>query len=242
MTDIFKRNPIRIPVKLVDGQWEFFYGGEVPVRDGTIGDLVVDKNQIEDKKFLKSLTRPTDHKIFDIGTKLLVALTVKPDVPLDDELRKQLIPRDDSNLKIESGSVGIALSPDTRFLPVYVDAFSEFQYRPAPNEEGGVWLRVEGLEPKNVISSSIELPEAIEANAADSLNHAFTILSEIYEPWRKSHTGNIYQRVFYQERNNKWYPIDVLRKAKEATEEHRLIREQWARITEKLNFNPKSVR
>jgi len=242
MTDIFKRNPIRIPVKLVDGQWEFFYGGEVPVRDGTIGDLVVDKNQVKDKNFLKSLTQQTNHKIFDFGTRLLVALTVKPHVLLDDELRKQLIPRDNSTLKIEWGSVGIAIPPDTRYLPVYVDEFSEFQYRPAPNEKGGVWLRVEGLEPKNVISSSIKLPETIKANAADSLNHAFTILSEIYEPWRKSHTGNIYQRVFYQEKNEKWYPIDVLRKAKEATEEHRLIREQWARITQTLNFNPNSVR
>jgi len=242
MTDIFKRNPIRIPVKLVDGQWEFFYGGEVPVLDGTIGDLVVDKNQVKDKKFLKSLTQQTNHKILDFGTRLLVALTVKLNVLLDDELHKQLIPRDNSTLKIEWGSVGIAPPPDTRYLPVYVDAFSEFQYRPAPNVDGGVWLRVEGLEPKNVISSSIKLPEPIKPNSADSLNHAFTILSEIYEPWRKSHTGNIYQRVFYQERNEKWYPIDVLRKAKEATEEHRLIREQWARITEKLNFNPKSVR
>ena len=33
----------------------------------------------------------------------------------------------------------------------------------------------------------------------------------VFEPWRKSHTGNIYGRIFYKEKNSKWYPIDVLR-------------------------------
>lgn len=30
---------IRVPVKLVDGQWELLYGGPVKVREGSIGEL-----------------------------------------------------------------------------------------------------------------------------------------------------------------------------------------------------------
>ena len=32
---------ITVPVKRVGANWEFFYGGDVPVKDGTIADLVV---------------------------------------------------------------------------------------------------------------------------------------------------------------------------------------------------------
>jgi hypothetical protein len=45
------------------------------------------------------------------------------------------------------------------------------------------------------------------------LNHAYTKLSEVFETWRIAHTGNIYYRMLYRERNGIWYPLDILRNA-----------------------------
>jgi hypothetical protein len=55
------------------------------------------------------------------------------------------------------------------------------------------------------------LPHSISAEPVATLNHAYTKLSEVFETWRISHTGNIYTRVLYHERNGNWYPLDTLR-------------------------------
>ena len=47
MTSPFLKSTIRIPVRLVDGRWEFFYGGGVPVRTGATGDLVIEKGRAD---------------------------------------------------------------------------------------------------------------------------------------------------------------------------------------------------
>ena len=122
----------------------------------------------------------------------------------------------------------------TRFVSIWIGEPTPIQKQVDPKAQGGVWLHVQGLEPKGLTSSSVRLPACISAKPADSLNHAFTLLSEKLEPWRKSHTGNIYDRMLYQETNGKWYPLNVLRNAAVATEEHQLIRDQWSRISEAL--------
>jgi len=102
---------------------------------------------------------------------------------------------------------------------------------------GGVWLHLQGSEPKGISTSSVKVPDEISKEPLESLNYAFTRLSEKYEPWRKSHTGNIYERFLYKEKNGRWYPLDVLRNAAIAKDEHQLIREQWALLSEQLKLN-----
>lgn len=235
MKSIYDRDPIRIPVKLVDGEWEYFYGGNLPVNDGAVGDLVVDRSAIKDKKFLAKLRRGGKYKILDAGTPLMVALTVRSNPDIGDKLREHLIP----NERLELDMITyhrIPRSADTRFVQITVAGPTDFQRRLDPKETGGVWLHVEGLIPKGVISSTIDLPSGVSDKPADSLNHAFTLLSERYEPWRKSHTGNIYDRMFYQEKNGRWYPLRVLREAAIAKEEHELIRTRWAEIAEAIGL------
>ncbi len=40
----------------------------------------------------------------------------------------------------------------------------------------------------------------------------------------------------YKEKNNRWYPIKVLRNTAIIKDEHELIKEQWAVISKKLNL------
>ena len=172
----------------------------------------------------------------------MVALTVKQKPKLDKKLSEHLILQN-SPKKITLGTpyFHILRSPYTKFIKIEIGEPTDRQKATDPKAEGGIWLDLQGLQPKGVITSSINLPDGVSIGSAISLNHAFTILSEIYEPWRKSHTGNIYHRILYQEKNKRWYPIEVLRNTAIVKDEHQLIKEQWEEILEKLNLKLKLI-
>ena len=81
----------------------------------------------------------------------------------------------------------------------------------------------------------IDLPSCVSKEPAISLNHAFTILSEVYEPWRKSHTGSVYQRFFYKEKDDKWYPLELLRDASLAEKEQEVAAVLWQEFLKRMS-------
>lgn len=234
MTDIYTKTPIRIPVKLVDGQWEYFYGGGLHVCNGAVGDLVIDKRAIEDKKFLALLKQTSEYKILGVGTDLRVALTIKPTSDIDDSLRKCLIQMNAQELSADY--FHSVRSADTQFVKVSIGEPTPRQKKMRPEDNGGIWLRLQGTQTKDISTSRVIVPAPVSEYPLESLNHAFTRLSEKYEPWRKSHTGNIYDRVLYQEKNGRWYPLNVLRNAAVAKDEHELIRHQWELLSKQFSF------
>jgi len=46
---------------------------------------------------------------------------------------------------------------------------------------------------------------------AESLNHVFTLISETYETKRRSHSGNVFERVYAQDERSNWQSLDQLR-------------------------------
>lgn len=50
---------------------------------------------------------------------------------------------------------------------------------------------------------------------AKSLNNAYTLISEEFEPHRRSHAGNIFSKCYYQN-DDLWYPLENLRQKHEA--------------------------
>jgi len=234
MNDIFDRKLIRVPVKIKDGKAEYFNGGSIPARDDTIADLVLSESAITDKTFLKLVTHKTKHKIFDEGTELLVALTIKAKPTLDDLLVKHLMNIGHPEIVLGSSYFYKFRSADTKFVKIAIDKPTDKQNKLAPDDEGGMWLDIQGLQAKGISSSTIKLPDGVVNEIAISLNHAFTMLSEKYEPWRRSHTGNIYDRLLYKEKNGKWYPIDLLRNNTLIQAEHQFAKEQWIIIADRL--------
>lgn len=230
MSDYYEKSPIRVPVKFVDGHWEYFYGGGLPVREGAIGDLIIERHSTTDTKFLSTLREKSEYRVLEEGTKLLVALTVR--TKLDEAFQKLLVPA--RTLKLSDAYHSSPRPDETAFIPVTIGPASEALIKRRNSKEGGVWLQLEDTRPKGITTSSVVLPDAISKEPADSLNHAFTQLSVQYEPWRKSHTGNIYTRVLYQEGNGKWFPLQTLRSAAEAQEEQVLLKEKWAEILNSL--------
>ncbi len=237
MNDIYKPKLLRVPVKFINGNWEYFYGGFLPMKEGAVADLILNEGSVKDKQFIEKLKCKSRHKILDKGTKLLVALTIKSEPAIDAKLYKHLMSLDSNRICLGTVFHQILLSVDTRFVSITIGGATETQKNTDPNAEGGIWLDVQGLRPKGVITSGVDLPEGVSDEPAISLNHAFTLLSEAYEPWRKSHTGNIYDRMFYKEKNGKWYPLEVLRNRAITKDENQLINDQWKKIVEELKLS-----
>lgn len=226
MTNYYDKSPFRIPVKLTSGRWKLLHGGEIPVKEGACAELILEKHSITDPIFLAAMEKPSTHLMLTGPLELLVALTVKGS--LDSEYLNLLYP--ENELKFGSDYYSSPRSSETRFVPISIGMPTPEFVRLHKLKSSGIWLTMEGMHPKGLLVSSVKIPDVISNEPLISLNHAFTKLSEVYEPWRKSHTGNIYTRILYRELNNKWYPLEVLRNAAEATEEQAIIKTRWSEI------------
>jgi len=224
-----------IPVKRVGNVWEFFYGGDVPVKEGTMGELTISTNQISDPTFLKNVTKEATFKILEEGTSLLVAL---------------------SDRSQNGGRINPWPTPCPLNVPAGTTRWVQVKLGPPPKkmqstpqtdvitETGGLWLKVKGLERCELSSSTILLPDGIpmpEGRSIKSLNHAFTVLSQTYEKHRISNTGNVYTRIFYQDKDERWYPLDDLRCGVQAKMERQLLFDTWAQIEKLFGWRPVSM-
>lgn len=219
---------IRVPVSLVQGRWEFLYGGAVKVKEGACGELHLDKMYFTDQKFLKALTEKKRISVLEAGVELLVALTVKS--VLDKALTSYLLPYDDTPHDHTS-----KISVDTRFVSIRLGGPTAAQIN-KKLEKGGLFLMLEGMEPRAIESGMVYLPDVTGLGSADSLNYAFTRLSEMFEPWRKAHTGSIYERIFYLDKDKRWYPLKDLRDRELVKAENRMIKQLWANVAVQLRL------
>lgn len=216
---------IRVPVKLVNGQWELLYGGPVRVADGAFGELHLDRSAFDDKDFLKALTQKRRVEVLPEGIELRVALSIHTPLP---GFEHCLISQRDTPY-VDFAKVGGTYY----FVPVWLASPSEMQRRRGVTS-GALTLVLEGMEPRAIESGQVRLPDIPSLGPADSLNHAFTLLSEVFEPWRQAHTGNIYERIFYKETDGLWYPLDALRDKQLAEAEREVISALWKRVTQAL--------
>ncbi len=231
MYDLDWTRKLTLPVKMVNGQWEFLLGGAVPVKDGTLAELTVALDRITDAEFAKRVTAESTVKVLPAGTKLYVALSDRASAlqPADMferiDIDYQYLPRGYARF------LAITIGPPTDQQAKQRGLFEE-------EKEGGLFLRQIGLDRTEILSSSIKLPEGFHPPFAQSLNHAFTLLSERYETHRLSHTGNVYTSMFYQESNGRWYPLDLLREGVRADAERQVIHAAWAELERLLGFRP----
>lgn len=218
---------VTLPVRRVGSGWQLYYGGDIPAREGALGDLTLNAHDIVDEQFMDRMTQELQVKVLDEGTELLVAL-------IDRDTEGQLVGFPEERPRgVPMGTTRferIRLGPAERDAGVDADAEG-----PLP---GGLWLKVKGLQRCELVSGSILLPEGLGVAAAASLNHAFTLLSARYETHRRSHTGSVYGRVFYQEANGRWFPIDDLRRGVLAMAERPLLKRTWEAVDHALGWRP----
>ena len=219
---------VTVPVKRVGERWEFFYGGDVPVRDGTLGELTFSAEQITDEQFKLRMMQELKVKILGEGTELLVALSDR-----DTNWKRAGAWPGRYSPKVPSGT--------TRFERIRIGPVKQKTGEPplqAELERGGLWLRLKGLDRCELQGSTVQMPADFEPAVATSLNDAFTMLSKAYEKHRISNTGNVYSRIFYQDHDERWYSLDDLRTGVQAAAERQLLRDLWAQVEQALGWRP----
>jgi hypothetical protein len=151
-------------------------------------------------------------------------LSPKDRAYISGDIAKHLLPVADVRAQIGSIASPERFASDACFVEVRLSSATDAQAQHLEFKDGGLWLIFEGAIPKDLRSSTIELPPGVTEKTAIGLNHAFTLLSEIYEPWRKAHTGSVYERFYYQEVDGSWYPLALLRDAWIAEQEQKIAR------------------
>lgn len=232
MTKRRSTDAVRIPVKLVGGRWCGIDGQELNIRPDAVGQLLLNRRDVEDEALLNRLSQKLRVQVLGDDAVLRVALTIKDKPALSDRLRKHFANRTGMNLGAEYYHT--ARGNNTQFVDISIGPPTKDQRRRNPGATGGLWLQSEGLRVKGLVTSVIRVPTDVSEECLGSLNHAFTRLSEAYEPWRISHTGNIFTRILYQETDDAgtWYPLDVLRRASLATDAQPLAKAAWKAVCE----------
>ncbi len=221
------RKKLRLPVRLVEGVWELEFGGAVPVKDGQEAELVVPESAITDPNLLRAMKAVSFIKILERGVKLRAYLATKDLEGVSTQQRAHLLAWKDWEKETAPRAIESWSGGPLSFFELTIGPATEKQARTLFTSTGGLWLVVEGRKAKGLQSSQFELPESVSDKPAGSLNHAFTILSEVYELWRISHTGNVYDRFLYQEANGKWYPLSHLRDFQLAKEDEKIAFGLW---------------
>ena len=222
---------LKLPVYRVNGRWEFFYGGAVPVDDGTQAEMVIDSARITDKDFLHRVTQRVVSHCLPRGTRLMVALSIH--APISHTVFYHPNSQRPKSIDVDTWHLP---SVSTLFVPVTLGPVRKTQTTLMFEEDGGLWMVVSGLGECELFSSSVDFPEELAMESAQSLNHAFTKLSERFEIHRLSHTGSVYSRVFYLESDLRWYPLEYLKSAALGRAEHAVMAASWQAIEDQLGW------
>jgi hypothetical protein len=218
---------VTIPVKRVGDRWEFFYGGDVPVKEHALGELTIDTASIKDGPFRDRVTQEALVCILDEGTTLRITLSDR-ECPIYKHQKE-----------FATGlPIGATRVVEVQIGPVRTNKSLKQMELPMVQEKGGLWLKVKGLERCELHGSTIKMPSDFGVAYAQSLNHAYTLLSERYEKHRLAHTGNVYERIFYQDKDQLWYPLGDLRQGVLATAERKLLADAWLALEQQLGWRP----
>lgn len=220
----------KIPVKLIDGHWVALDGSRLNVTADASAVLVIDPKFIDAAVLLPRKPRNRDsHRVFLPGTTLMVALAINVPDMVPPALSRHLLLTEQipgMGRKYAGEAWG---SRDFQFVPIRIVEGDHYG-RWRRGKEPGLWLHIDRGEAKDMKVSGLAVPPEVSETPLESLNQAFTRLSMAYEPWRKSHTGNAYTRMLYQEADGTWFPLDDLRTAGPESNDHPLAQKLWLQI------------
>lgn len=180
-----------LPVRFKDGKFINYLTQEevCGIDEGALCDLVVDAYRITDPELLALLNDETDTELFPEGEMLYADVSEKE------------IPENFS--KFATSSANISIGANGKFVAIHLKTPLKMMFR--------------GTKQPALFDCGCEIPSLEET--AKSLNHAYTLISTAFEPHRRSHTGNVFKKVFYKcrskdYRNGSWIPLEELRLAK----------------------------
>jgi len=188
------RKTVLIPIRIKDGEINFFYGGKLPkLKEGTIGDLVVPSFFVIDKRKLALLER-VDTKVFlKKSTSLMVQIN-----PLNEDAK-------------EGGIEWLQIIENYTKRPFVEVVLKE-----------DLEIELRGTKKGELENCPCSIP-SLPKTQPESINHAYTLISQHYETHRRSHSGNVFDKVFFRNEKNLLKPLKNLRKKFEIEYEQELI-------------------
>jgi hypothetical protein len=187
MTNAYSQKLLRIPVFVQDGDFVLASDREPLPRfdDGAFCEILIDSIYIRDQSRLSGSENDKEVPFLSRGTKLLAQVNGKL-VP--DDLRRFL---HDSPSEIENCAL------------VEFTLLGDLNLRIRARREATLM---------DVMCTSPFLEGREDPPVAKSANHLYTLISTHFEPHRKSHSGNVFNKVFYwSERAGNWLPLRNLR-------------------------------
>jgi hypothetical protein len=193
------KKTIKIPVRVNNGKLEFFYGGKLP--------------------------KLSDGTIGDL---------IVPSYALKDERKVKLLDREIEIKLMPAGTILMArMDPKgddhkkkgIQYKLTYPnnikDAFIEFRL------EGALFINLRSTKKGALRDCECSIP-ALEKKA-NSVNHAYTMISEHFETHRRSHSGNVFEKIFYYDHQDRLRQLKYLRRHFEAEYEQELIilNQEW---------------
>lgn len=220
-----------IPVRFLDGTWVGDHDLPVVAKPGTRAHLVVAAADLANHEGLEPIFETTRRPFLAEGDTLLIALSGVDEGELKPRLFARLKTPKVMWANVAWEYVKGRNSTESHFFPVVLGKASRDQIESLHGFGGGLLVTLEGDELSKIEPSELSLPEDVSTRRPMSLNHLYTILSEVYETRRASHTGSIYQRIFYQETDDRWYPLEYLRSGcKSGTAEGGHARAFWGLV------------
>ncbi|MGB5055481.1 MAG: hypothetical protein WBO24_13905 [Nitrospirales bacterium] len=176
---------VQIPVRMVDGEIQTEYGTELPLlREGTLGELIVRASDVKDKHWLDLLTREQPIVFLGKGTTVRVIMS-RGASPAPGEAALPEVNRSEFLRFVRGHTADVILQTDQLLL-------------------------LRGNKPGELQPCPCQIPAL--KRTAESLNQAYSLLSEVYEPHRRSHTGNVFDKAFAKPtEGDKWLSLRDLR-------------------------------
>jgi hypothetical protein len=184
-----------IPVTICNGKIVPFYGGELPqFREGAVMDLLTEEGAFLEPAEIQRFHQESFQIILPEGSEMFAVIS----------FRNQDFIHQAKNVKADPVPGGVSvLVPFWLLEPLRLHLRGTRKAELLPCECD---LRIDGQ------------------TSASSVNEAYTRLSERYEPWRRSHTGNVFTKVYFRELGTDIArPIDFLREQHEAEAEKKLF-------------------
>ena len=178
-----------IPIKFHNGKIEFLYGGPIPELDeGTIGDLVVPEYCLSDKEKLKILSKENVIELLPEGSRLMVSINPKHSL-------------NNNNSKLLYLNKHNTHPPHQGYLAEIILSQPLF-------------LKLRGTKSAVLKECECTIP-ALPKENVKSVNHAYSLLSSKFETTRLSHTGNVFDKVYFcSKKANIWLRLRDLRDMK----------------------------
>ena len=188
---------VSVPVKVVDGRPQYFYGDSFPLlRDGAIGELILRRSAVLDPGTVRKLMT-TDRVLFQPkGSTLRVEVNTKtPDLRVKPITSEEFIP-----LLTGNGFVDVVLKED-------------------------LFLTLRATKKATLRPCRVRIP--VLGVVSRSLNESYSRIAQELEPWRRSSSGNVFRKMFYwssrESGRNMWQPLDRLRFRLECEFEQRVF-------------------